>query len=62
MLLQIFWDLVDYLDNEESDLPGQVWGVFFGWVDFDLQKSVKIVVSISWDSSCGSFSRNIVRI
>ncbi|PWA43815.1 cof protein [Artemisia annua] len=47
-------------DNEESDLPGQVWGVFFGWVDS--QKSVKIVVSISWDSSCGSFSRNIVRI
>ncbi|PWA65096.1 HAD-like domain-containing protein [Artemisia annua] len=46
-------------DNGESDLPGQVWGVFFGWVDFDSQKSFKIVVSISWDSSCGSFSRNI---
>ncbi|GKA49066.1 bifunctional riboflavin kinase/FMN phosphatase-like protein, partial [Tanacetum coccineum] len=47
------------LDNGESDLPGQVWGVFFGWVDFASQKSFKIVVSISWDSSCGSFSRNI---
>ncbi|KAI3515537.1 hypothetical protein L1887_14436 [Cichorium endivia] len=46
-------------DNSASDLPGQAWGVFFGWVEVDSQKRFKIVVSIKWDCSHGSFTRNI---
>nr|XP_043638715.1 bifunctional riboflavin kinase/FMN phosphatase-like isoform X2 [Erigeron canadensis] len=41
-------------------LSGQVWGIFFGWVDVDSQKRFKIVVSIRWDHSRGSFRRNII--
>ncbi|GKD31133.1 bifunctional riboflavin kinase/FMN phosphatase-like protein, partial [Tanacetum coccineum] len=46
-------------DNGASDLPGQVWGVYFGWVEGHSQERLKIVVSIRWDHSCGSFRRNI---
>nr|GFA48277.1 bifunctional riboflavin kinase/FMN phosphatase-like [Tanacetum cinerariifolium] len=46
-------------DNGASDLPGQVWGVYFGWVDGHSQERLKVVVSIRWDHSCGSFRRNI---
>ncbi|KAI3732107.1 hypothetical protein L1987_63304 [Smallanthus sonchifolius] len=46
-------------DNNASDIPGQAWGVYFGWVDFDSHERFKIVVSIRWDYSCGFFTRNI---
>nr|XP_043629729.1 bifunctional riboflavin kinase/FMN phosphatase-like isoform X2 [Erigeron canadensis] len=46
-------------DNVASDLPVQACGVYFGWVDFDSHERVKIVVSISWDGSHGSFRRII---
>ncbi|XP_071691299.1 bifunctional riboflavin kinase/FMN phosphatase-like isoform X2 [Rutidosis leptorrhynchoides] len=51
--------LQEISDDGASDLSGQVWGVYFGWVDFDSQKRFKIVVSIRWDSRRGSFTRNI---
>ncbi|KAK1412338.1 hypothetical protein QVD17_33508 [Tagetes erecta] len=46
-------------DDGASDIPGQAWGVYFGWVDCDSHERSKIVVSIRWDSNCGSFKRNI---
>ncbi|KAM0049950.1 putative riboflavin kinase [Helianthus debilis subsp. tardiflorus] len=51
--------LEEISDNAASDIPGQAWGVYFGWVDFDSPDRFKIVVSIRWDCSCGSFRRNI---
>ncbi|PWA55244.1 leucine-rich repeat protein [Artemisia annua] len=32
-------------DNGASDLPGQVWGVYFGWVEGHSQERLQIVVS-----------------
>ncbi|KAL4573235.1 hypothetical protein LXL04_020034 [Taraxacum kok-saghyz] len=48
-------------DNAALDLPGQVWGVFFGWAEFasHSQNRLKIVVSINWDCRHGSFTRII---
>ncbi|XP_022025931.1 bifunctional riboflavin kinase/FMN phosphatase isoform X2 [Helianthus annuus] len=51
--------LEEISDNDASDIPGQAWGVYFGWVDFDSPDRFKIVVSIRWDCSSGSFRRNI---
>ncbi|KVI04320.1 HAD-like domain-containing protein [Cynara cardunculus var. scolymus] len=51
--------LQENADNEASDLPGQAWGVYFGWVEVDSLERFKIVVSIRWDRSCGAFRRNI---
>ncbi|GJW42785.1 reverse transcriptase domain-containing protein [Tanacetum coccineum] len=46
-------------ENGASDIPCQVWGVYFVWVEGHSQERLKIVVSIRWDHSCGSFRRNI---
>ncbi|KAJ9550309.1 hypothetical protein OSB04_014354 [Centaurea solstitialis] len=46
-------------DIGASDLVGQAWGVYFGWVEVDLQERLNIVVNIRWDHSCGAFRRNI---
>ncbi|XP_024991829.1 bifunctional riboflavin kinase/FMN phosphatase-like isoform X2 [Cynara cardunculus var. scolymus] len=46
-------------DNGASDLVGQAWGVYFGWVEVDSQERLKIVVDIRWDHCCGAYRRNI---
>ncbi|XP_071691593.1 bifunctional riboflavin kinase/FMN phosphatase-like [Rutidosis leptorrhynchoides] len=51
--------LQEISDDGASDLTRQVCGIYVGWVDFESQKRFKIVVSIRWDSSLGSFWRNI---
>ncbi|KAI3735991.1 hypothetical protein L6452_15520 [Arctium lappa] len=51
--------LQEISDNGASDLVGQVWGVYFGWVEVGSQERLKIVVNIRWDHNCGAFRRNI---
>ncbi|KAJ9550310.1 hypothetical protein OSB04_014355 [Centaurea solstitialis] len=46
-------------DIGASNLVGQAWGVYFGWVEVDSQERHKIVVNIRWDHTCGAFTRNI---
>ena len=62
ILSNVYSCLIDYSDNGASDLPGQAWGVFFGWVKVESMERLKIVASIRWDHSRGAFERNIVRI
>ncbi|KAL7589707.1 hypothetical protein Lser_V15G40612 [Lactuca serriola] len=45
--------------NGASDLPNQAWGVYFGWVEVDSQQRLKIIVSIKWDYTSGSFGKTI---
>ncbi|XP_076925190.1 bifunctional riboflavin kinase/FMN phosphatase-like [Bidens hawaiensis] len=51
--------LEEISDNNASGIPGQAWGVYFGWVVFDSHERLKLVVSIRWDSTRGSYMRNI---
>ncbi|KAL8461118.1 hypothetical protein ACS0TY_032550 [Phlomoides rotata] len=42
-------------DNKLPVLPGQIWGLYFGWAKFDAQKVLKAVISVGWcPGGCGS--------
>ncbi|KAM7270160.1 hypothetical protein ACFE04_029374 [Oxalis oulophora] len=40
--------LSEITDGSVSSLPDQVVGVFFGWAEFDMHTTCKIVVAIGW--------------
>lgn len=61
MFVDLFMSFVGYSVNGASDLPNQAWGVYFGWVEVDSQQRFKIIVSIKWDYTSGSFGKTIVR-
>ncbi|XAR49550.1 Riboflavin kinase [Bertholletia excelsa] len=46
-------------DNEDSALPDQVLGLYFGWAKIDTHEIVKIVTSIGWEHSCCTRKRKI---
>lgn len=46
-------------ESEESALPDQVFGLFFGWAKFDAHEIFKVVASIGWDYGCCTCKRKI---
>ncbi|KAE9457562.1 hypothetical protein C3L33_10531, partial [Rhododendron williamsianum] len=47
-------------DSEESALPDQLFGLFFGWVKFDAHEVFKVVASIGWDYGCCTCKRKFL--
>lgn len=51
--------LCQYGDGEDSILPDQVVGMYFGWVRFDTHEVYKVVTCIGWEHSCCTSKRKI---
>lgn len=51
--------LCHYGGSEESVLPDQVVGIFFGWARFDTNKIFKAVTNIGWEHICCTSKRKI---
>ncbi|KAI3780518.1 hypothetical protein L2E82_10500 [Cichorium intybus] len=47
-------------DNSASDLPGQAWSVYFGWVEVDSQKRFKIVRIAIKGAALTSFQEHVL--
>ncbi|KAF7141218.1 hypothetical protein RHSIM_Rhsim06G0131600 [Rhododendron simsii] len=47
-------------DSEESALPDQLFGLFFGWAKFDAHEVFKVVASIGWDYGCCTCKRKFL--
>ncbi|KAL3509145.1 hypothetical protein ACH5RR_028546 [Cinchona calisaya] len=51
--------LLHELSDDGPFLPNQVQGLYFGWARTDVQKIVKIVISVAWEHKCCSSRRKI---
>ncbi|XP_058219522.1 bifunctional riboflavin kinase/FMN phosphatase-like [Rhododendron vialii] len=47
-------------DSEESALPDQLFGLFFGWAKFDAHEVFKVVARIGWDYGCCTCKRKFL--
>ncbi|KAL8468670.1 hypothetical protein ACS0TY_031749 [Phlomoides rotata] len=48
-----------YEDNGLPALPGQIWGLYIGWAEFDAQKVLKAVISVGWSLGGSGSQRKI---
>ncbi|XP_027061304.1 bifunctional riboflavin kinase/FMN phosphatase [Coffea arabica] len=47
------------LSDDGTCFPDQLQGVYFGWARLDVDKIIKIVISITWERKCCSYGRKI---
>lgn len=51
--------LHDFSDDGPSNVPDQVFGVYFGWAKPEAYKFIKIVLGIGWEHGCCSSKRKM---
>lgn len=46
-------------DDDLFNLPDQLYGLYFGWAQVNINETIKVVMSLGWQDNCGSPIRKI---